>query len=313
VVVSLGAPHIEEYAVEEVKDLETETGDTESWFSDDMTSTLSGSPSICAENAQAEARSKRSEAEAAAYQAKTIAQQLDTERIARKQRRRKCADGSIPVFARTHGSSSTVGPGQTAEMIFDFGPDACQYNEDQLAMLATVQPDGSAIIKSVLEPLSATIEGHVGVLPGDKIYVPGGTLHQLATAFGMGGRYTLLVCTRPDFFECELRCEGEHWHYFGMQATIDRQRADRLNVQAVRDYGLVPEWNRNNPLTQVVPGDSITHVNGEAKGAHDLASAIASVSPGDVLRLCIYTRPRIAAPSQGSKLKSSKSRVPVRS
>jgi hypothetical protein len=172
-----------------------------------------------------------------------------------------------------------------------------------LAKIARAQPDGSAVVVGISSPFSETHDGHTGVLPGDTIQqvITDGrddarldVLQRLSAALHRGGRVILLVATRPLNFDVDLRCDGEDWFKLGVTVTIERLHQDRIKIQAVNDVGLVPEWNRRNPLCQVMPGDWITHVNQEGKNnAQEMANRIFDCHKDETIWLGIQTRPRV--------------------
>lgn len=79
----------------------------------------------------------------------------------------------------------------------------------------------------------------------------------------------------------------------GALVTIERQHGDRLKIQAVHENGWLPEWNQQNPQCQVMPGDWITHVNGDGKNVLAMAADIRHGGLSGSMRLTIQSRPRV--------------------
>jgi len=197
-------------------------------------------------------------------------------------------------------STGTARPGEAVQMSFDLIPGEYVYDEGQFRRIASVQPDGSVAVTGIFVPFAVTIDGHPAILPGDTILEvvgsdynsPGSVLRRLEWALQRGGKLTLLVATRPQNFDVDLFCEGEYWFKLGILATIERTRADCIKVQAVYEQGLMSEWNLENPKCQVVPGDWITHVNGETKTAQEMTRDIHDCSRGENVWLGIQTQSR---------------------
>jgi hypothetical protein len=195
-------------------------------------------------------------------------------------------------------------------MNFDIKLDDFEYDEQQIRRLIFVLDDGSLVLTGLFTPLAVTDTGRPGIFAGDCIYdVDTGVvekchaaikdpdkyelLRSLKGALMIGGKFTLTVATRPEFFDIELRCDGPLWHKLGCQVTIEREHIDRIKVQAVQNVGLVPQWNVDYPDSQVMPGDWIIAVNGEGETAQDMTKAIQTTCHGDILELCIQSRPRM--------------------
>lgn len=107
-----------------------------------------------------------------------------------------------------------------------------------------------------------------------------------------GGILGLSVCKRPATFSVELYRSGPLWHTFGMRAVIDKADADRIQVVAIFQEGLVPTWNAAHGLLQVLAGDSITQVNGIAKSAYKMWAEMRAAGEGSTLQLRVETPPR---------------------
>lgn len=199
-------------------------------------------------------------------------------------------------------STGTVWAGGTAQMAFSFLPSEYVYDSTQLKNVAKLEADGDVVITGIFAPLAVTLDGYPGVLPGDTIQgvidsthsTSGDSRHQLQFALLHGGALNLLVATRPKRFNVDICCEGASSNKkLGILVTIERQHGDRLKIQAVHEHGLLPDWNRENPKCQVMPGDWITRVNGEAEGAQEMAAHIRNGDWDGNIALTIQSRPRV--------------------
>jgi len=248
---------------------------------------------------QADALRHQLEAGEVAGRAKNLRMQLEAERERRKEETGMPSPTRSPKNPRGSrsraGSGSRSVAGRTLRMTFYIEPDECEITEDDLTKLVVLQADGTALVTGLIEPLAMTVQGNPGVVPGDTIAIPGGSLSNLRMIFMQGGRVTLLITTRPEFLDIHLLCEGDYWHYLGIQVAFDKRHADRLRIQAVHDHGLVPIWNQKNLTKNVRAGDWITHVNGVAGNAKEMAEAMRGASPGDTITICVKTRARALA------------------
>lgn len=198
-------------------------------------------------------------------------------------------------------STGTAHAGEAnARMNFDLRGSEYEYDESQLLRLIDVQEDGTVVLNGLMPPLASTSDGHTGLLPGDSIMEVAGShdrgedcLRDLKVALAMGGVFTLVVATRPEYFDIEVLCEGEYWHKLGCIVTIEKEYMDRIRIQSVADVGLIPAWNQEFPSMQVLPGDWIISVNGEEKTAQKMAKDISDTCEGDFLELGIQSRPRV--------------------
>lgn len=230
----------------------------------------------------------------------------------RSPKRRRASTELSVQSAKSNMSTNTARPGEVARMAFDLVPGEYVYDEGQLSKIASLQHDGSVVITGMFTPLAVTTAGHPGVLPGDTIQRvmesstqsprrwsstkhSTNTRSQLDLALLSGGELNLQVSTRPGHFDVEVCCEGRE--KLGLLVTIERQHADRIKVQAVHDHGLLADWNRENPHCQVMPGDWITRVNGEANSAQEMAKSIRDCKD---IQLSIETPPRMMGGVVGS-------------
>merc|ERR1719498_622981 len=242
-------------------------------------------------------------------------------RLGRANRRRSVSGVSVRSnrSTRSRASSGTAGPGDVACMTFKLMADEHAYGEEQLREIVSLQRDGSAVVNGILTPLAITCSGHPGVLPGDTIQqisdpkhgIIGDTIQQLELALCKGGEVDLLIATRPPQFDVDIFCGDNFSRALALLVTIERQHGDRIKVQSVRDRGLLRAWNEENPHCQVMPGDWITHVNGEAKSARELADDIRNYQgfEDNSIQLTIHTRPRTTEVGMSGMRLQTKSRM----
>lgn len=159
-------------------------------------------------------------------------------------------------------------------------------DEDSSAVqfVVNLEPEPNCVlVVNRVEPNSAfavTASGEKGLLPCDVILeVDGwsGSAQELKSridaALFSRAIVNILVRPRPTEFSVEVHREGRFWSCLGVQVFITERRGVQVGV--VRDKGLLPEWNASHwPTLQILPGDHITRVNGDASDAHHLYEAL---------------------------------------
>lgn len=175
----------------------------------------------------------------------------------------------------------------------------------RLTVVEVPPPDGVLVVVSV-EPgavLAATAHGAPGVCPGDAVVEVNGhrgsaTLlgSNLQRAARAGGLLLVAVRPRPAAFDAVLSTPGSQFSALrvGLQVSLESEfeNQDRIQVHAVRENGLVSDWNARNGYQQVVPGDSVIQVNDISAGAQEMYAEIHNATVEKGLRLRIATPQR---------------------
>lgn len=92
---------------------------------------------------------------------------------------------------------------------------------------------------------------------------------------------------RPAVFDVEVQRKGRFWSRLGIQVVADDHE---VRVQQVFHRGLIPEWNAAHGASQqILPGDSITHVNSVSSNGKELNAALQDSVMGETLHLWIST------------------------
>lgn len=93
---------------------------------------------------------------------------------------------------------------------------------------------------------------------------------------------------RPAVFDVEVQRKGRFWSRLGIQVVV--ADGHEVRVQQVCERGLIPEWNAaHGAARQILPGDSITHVNSVSSNAEELNAALQDAVMGETLHLRIST------------------------
>lgn len=121
-----------------------------------------------------------------------------------------------------------------------------------------------------LGTLVVTSEGN-GLHRGDVVREVDGQSGLTAEAFqamianfkNIGGQVTLKVVSRPKVFDVELNRVLEST-MMGILVAVHLEMPDRIEVRKVTQQGAMAAWNELHMTSQVMPGDWVTAVGGEA-------------------------------------------------
>lgn len=202
------------------------------------------------------------------------------------------------LLDRQASYSSVEEDGGLLHLHFDLAH--CDKEDRKSVHFVVLGDSGSLVVARVdpKAPLATTVFGEPGLACSDVILEVNGRSgtarelwNRIDEAFLTGSSVNILLQPRAASFDVEVKRTGRSWCKLGMQVALVGHT--EVRVIMTRDSGLIPEWNATHgPSLQVLPGDRVTHVNGDSSSAKDMYSAMQEAVMGECLRL------RIATPSR---------------
>lgn len=219
------------------------------------------------------------------------------------------------------------GPARSVDAVhWSHGPDSPWQEEVCGARLPSWQDGSPSEVLQSLPVLRSISDNTNNALMGDEIEYPC-ELASASKALSLMGDEIEYPCElhsanevdfaakgRPAVFDVEVQRKGRFWSRLGIQVIVAGDH--EVRVQQVRERGLIPEWNAAHGAShQILPGDSITHVNSVTANAKDLNAALENAVMGEILHLRISTPCQQAAiyrrcPSPGTESTASGSSSP---